>query len=63
MKSNLHLYRKNCIETTGHHIADCLLRHWIKERGIIVMRVKAKSGTAFCSLTALANGHLILASC
>ena len=33
----------------------CLARQWIKERGIIDMRVRAKSGALFCSLATLAN--------
>ena len=37
------------------YLAACLARQWIKERGIIDMRVRAKSGPVFCSLAALAN--------
>ena len=34
-------------------LAACLARQWIKERGIIDMRVRAKSGPVFCSLAFL----------
>ena len=36
------------------YVAVCLVPQWIKERGIIDMRV-SKSGPVFCSLAALAN--------
>ena len=37
------------------YLAACLARQWIKERGIIDMRVRAKSGPLFCSLATLVN--------
>ena len=38
------------------YLAACWLdRQWIKEQGIIDMRVRAKSGPLFCSLATLAN--------
>ena len=36
------------------YLVACLARQWIKERGIIDMRV-TKSGPLFCSLATLAN--------
>ena len=37
------------------YLVACLARQWIKERGIIDMRVRAKSGPLFCSLATWAN--------
>ena len=37
------------------YLAACLVWQWIKEQGIIDMRVRAKSGSVFCSLATLAN--------
>ena len=36
------------------YLVACLARQWIKEQGIIDMRV-TKSGPLFCSLATLAN--------
>ena len=35
------------------YLAACLARQWKKERGIIDMRVRSKSGPVFCSLAFL----------
>ena len=37
------------------YLAACLAWQWIREQGIIDMRVRAKSGPVFCSLAALVN--------